>query len=305
MIKFKNIRALTGLSSLIAIAATSVAACSPASREESVEPRVELVDRTSQALSSGLLKWANGTYGAGCTNRMGSWSVHIGADTSVMTNPALSVLMNDTGCVLTLTGLEADDTYVGTPSIAMGTTYAATASSFAPVVDSGPGPLTFYANAKLDSVSFASNFAMTILFSNSAASASACPPASSTFASVSATASESQVVAPDYTVGLSGVTIQTDVNDVVQSATGSVTTTAIGQTGEFYVISTNQSLGSTFAAMDAEYALGTPAAVAASIAVSDFALVGETLPKIRNLILTHTVSGVTAYRVIQITFNAP
>lgn len=300
MNQLKNLRVLTSLS-FLAIAATSVVACSSRSGEESVAPRVETINRTHQVLSTGALQWANGTY-TNCQNRSGSWSARI-SGTADMTNAPLSVVKNDTSCTLTLTSLEADATYRGDPSIAMGVDYALAGSAFSLPVDGGPGPIAFYANADLSSVSFAGNFDMTILFSDNLADAS--PTVHATYAAVTSTASESQVAAPNYALDFNGLTLQTNVSHVVQSATGTVATTATGQTGESYVISENSSLGSTFADIDAEYALGTPAAVDTSIAISAFDLGGKTLPALRNLLILHTESGVAAYEVIRITFAAP
>jgi hypothetical protein len=296
MNQLKNLRALTSLS-FLAIAATSVVACSSPSGEESVEPHVATINRTHQALSTGALKWANGTY-TGCQNRSGSWSARISGSGS-MTNGALSVVKDDTNCVLTLTSLEADATYDGDPSIAMGVDYALAGSAFS----TGGGAVAFYANADLSSVSFAGNFGMTILFSDDLADTS--PTVHATYAAVTSTATESQVAAPSYALDFSGLTLQTNESHVVQSATGTVATTATGQTGESYVISESTTLGSAFADIDAEYALGTPAAVDASIAISAFDLGGKTLPALRNLIILHTESGVSAYEVIRITFAAP
>jgi hypothetical protein len=296
MNSLKNVRALTGLASLFVLAAASFA-CSGPSGDESVTPRVETIDRTHQALGTGALKWANGTY-TGCQNRSGSWSARI-SGTAAMTNAALSVVKDDTSCVLTLTSLEADATYAGNPSIAMGTAYANAGSAFS----TGGGATAFYANAQLSAATFAADFSMTILFSDDLASAS--PSVNATYAAVSGSASESQVPAPSYALDFSGLTLQTNAAHVVQSATGSVVTSALGQTGESWVISSNQSLGSSYAAIDAEYALGTPASVGASIAISAFGLGGATLPTVRNLIISHTVSGVTAYEVIRVSFAAP
>ncbi|MDB5219517.1 MAG: hypothetical protein JWO86_7444 [Myxococcaceae bacterium] len=296
MITSKNARSIIGLSSVLALAASSFACSAPAG-EESVEPRVETINRSHQALSSGALKWANGTF-TGCQNRSGSWSARI-SGTDPMPHPALTVVKDDVDCTLTLTSLEADATYDGDPSIAMTTSYATSGSAFS----TGGGSIAFYANADLSSASFAGNFGMTILFSDDLADTS--PTVNATYATVTATASESQVVAPSYALDFGGLTLQTNVSHVVQSASGNVTTTATGQTGESYVISENTSLGLDFADVDAEYALGEPAAVGSSIAIDAFDLGGKTLPVTRTLIIQHAESGVPAYQVVRITFAAP
>ncbi len=292
----KNVRAFVGVSSVLALAASSFA-CSAHGGDELVQARVETVDRTHQALSTGALKWANGTYGAACQSHRGeSWSARI-SGTDPMDNQALSVVKNDTACVLTLTSLVADAAYLAAPSIDMTDTYADAGSSFA-VQD---GNIAFYANAELSSTSFASDFTMTILFSDDLRSVS--PSVTATYASVSGSASESQVPSPQYSLDFSGITLQTDIAGNVEAATGSVAVTALGQTGESYVINNNQSLGSTFADVDAAYSASSPATLGATIGMGAFGL--TQLSSVRNLIISHTESGVTSYEVIRITFNRP
>jgi hypothetical protein len=289
---------LAGLASTLALAAMSSVGCSVAS-EDSVSPTVQVVDKTRQALSAGALKFVNGTYST-CTSRTGNWSARIsGTDISdPMPYAPVSVVKNDAACRLVVTALKADATYAGNPSITMVTSYAGTASSFA----AGSDPIAFYGNAKLSALTYAAGFTMTILFSDNLADATDSTAAS--FASVSSTASESQVVAPDYTLDFGALALQTDALQVVQSASGSIAPSATNQTGERFVVSSNGSLGSTFAAVDAEFLDGTPQALEATIPASDLGLNGAELPAVRSLIIAHTVSGVTAYQVIRITFNA-
>lgn len=282
---------LVSLTSLFALAVPA-AGCAG---EESVSPTIQLVDRTSQALSTGSLTHVNGTY-QDCESRIGNWSARIsGADP--MTYDAVSVVKGDAACRLVVTGLVGTDAYAAAPSITMVSAYAATASAFAP----DGQPTAFYGNAKLDALTYQSAFVMTILFSDDLADSDSATSAS--FASVSSTASESQVPAPDYALTFDGFAIQTDIDQVVQSATGAVTATATEQTGELYVVSSNALLGSSFADIDAEFALGNAAALGAPLPASAFDLEGATLPAVRNLIMVHTVSGVSAYEVIRITFQ--
>jgi hypothetical protein len=281
-----------------------------ASPPASVSPQLQLVDRTTHALSTGAMKWVNGTYTT-CTDPAGgglrvdgtAWSAHISG--GAMTNPALTVVKNDMACTLAITSIEADATYTGTPAVAIHTSYNGSASSFA---TTAMGPISFYANAKADDLSFANTFSLTVLFSDNLSGASS--NTSATYASVAAPANgTTQVVSPDYTVSFLSFGITTDINQKVQTATGSVTVNTVSNLGEKYVINTNQTLGATFAIIDAAYlAGGTPVTVAGSIAASAFTLDpgggSVTLPTIRNVIIAHTVSGVTSYEVIRITFNA-
>jgi hypothetical protein len=286
-------RLMAGPASMILL----VIAAGGCSSAEEVTPEIELLDRTTQALGVGVLEWVNGTYGAGCVTRSGAWSARISGSAG-MDNPALSVIMNNTACVLTLTELVGTDTYLATPDIALGASYAGSASTFA--IDGEA--LAFYANAKLDSLAFASNFTLTIPFSDDPGAASG--STSATYASVSSTGNQAQqVLAPDYAVGFGSLVLRTDVDQVVTTASGTVSLSLGSQAGEFYVVNTNASLGSDFADIDAAYAAGTPAAVAATIPAASFSLGGTTLPEHRNIIILHASNGVKAYQVVTITFN--
>ena len=75
-----------------------------------VHPAVNLVDRTTAALSLGSFMEINGSFGAGCTSRSGAWSVGINGF-AALTNPALSVLQGDSGCILDVASAR-----IGTPA---------------------------------------------------------------------------------------------------------------------------------------------------------------------------------------------
>jgi hypothetical protein len=287
-------RPIAGFTSMIVLAI----AASGCGSEEEVTPEVELLDRTTQALSVSALEWVNGTYGAGCVTRSGAWSARI-SGSATMDNPALSVVMNNTACVLTLTELVGTDTYLATPDIALGASYAGSASTFA--IDGEA--LAFYANAKLDSVAFASNFTLTIPFSDDPAAASG--STSATYATVSSTGNQAQEIpAPDYSVGFGSLVLLSDVNQVVTTASGTVSLSVGAQAGEFYVI-TATSPGATFASIDAAYTalVGSQTAVAATIPAASFSLSGTTLPETRYVIILHAANGVKAYQVATVTFN--
>ena len=150
---------------LLALAAAS-AACLPGSSElESVTAEPHTVS-TTQALDDGSITAINGTYGADCLDRTGSWTILVSGTTA--TNPLLSVVKNNVDCELTLTSLVADQTYTAVSSIAMTASYADGASAFT-VGDAGA--VRFYANAKLDSTTFAGNFVVTVLVSGNPSAA--------------------------------------------------------------------------------------------------------------------------------------
>jgi hypothetical protein len=128
-------------------------------REDAARGSARSFDHTTQALSSGALLSANGTYGGACLNRSGSWSVAIDIS-AVLDHPELSVVTNDVACQLTLTELHtASGIITATPTILLSTSYQGTPSRFG-------SPVDFYANARLSSIAFEGDFVLSILYSD-------------------------------------------------------------------------------------------------------------------------------------------
>lgn len=263
--------------------------------DSSVSGQIETIDKRSGTLLAADLESANGTYGAGCTNRTGSWSVgiEIGA---VLDHTALSVVANNDACVLTLTELRTTDgALTATPSITLTTSYKVTPSEF-------DNPVAFYGNAKMDSVSFASDFLITILYADDPDSAT--DDNTAEFEVTQASAEGDSVSAPNYTIDPDALDVLADADQVVVSATGGVALTAGSVAGQTSVVVEASGLD-TYAELDAAYLAGTPAAIGASVPAADFTLVGEdldTLPK-RTLIIANIESSVASYQAFEITFH--
>ncbi|MDP9036398.1 MAG: hypothetical protein M3O50_16480 [Myxococcota bacterium] len=300
--------AVAGLLSIGVLGAVS--GCGPSPSADSVGANVLLIDRTSQALSTGALTYANGTY-SGCVSKAGSWSAFISGDGG-MEYPALKVVKNDVNCALILTELVSTFDYRTSPSITLATTYAGSQSAFLLDPEDGGAStsgVAFYANAKASGIgAFGADFTITVLLSDDLGAAS--PAATATYVAVTATApgdagaTATVVPSPNYTVGFGDLSIQTDVGQVVQTASGTVALNAGTQAGELYVIDSNQSLGSNFDSIDTAYGAGTPVAVAPTLLVGAFSLPTAQLPTVRNVIIVHTANYVRAYEVIRITFTA-
>jgi hypothetical protein len=272
----------------------------PACSEDGSAPgSLVVLNRMRSALTAAQVASVNGTYGAACTNRTGAWSAAVAGGT--MTNPALSVIQNDTDCVLTLTQVKASKTgTLGTlaanPAIALTTSYEVTPSSFGT-------PLEFYANAHLSAVTFAAPFILTLLYSDDSGLAVASNTAQFQVTSASVTAQS--VPAPEYTLDVSGLIVTTDIDNVIVSSTGTAALTDTGQDAQTYVVVSATDLD-TYVEIDTAYTGVVPTAFAASIPSSDFAIgTGVTLPQIRTLILANLANGVRSYKAFQITFNAP
>lgn len=281
------------------IASVGAAACALAlfgcAGSNSVSGSIEAIDKREGTLLAADLESANGTYGAGCTDRTGSWSVEIEIGATLDHDP-LSVVLNDDGCVLTLTELRTTSgVLAATPSISLGTSYKMSPSAF-------DDPAVYYANAKLDSVSFASDFVLTLLYSDNPDLAT--DDNTATFEVVEASAVGDSVSAPDYMIDPDGLNIIVDTDQIVVSATGSVGLTAGAVTGQNYVVVDAVGLD-TYAELDAAFTGDTPAALGASIPAAKFNLVGEDLDVAtkRTLIIANTEFGVASYQAFEITFH--
>lgn len=129
------------------------------SSEREVHGSITVYSDTAQALASADLISVHGTYGAGCTSRSGAWSVAVDSP-APPGPPGLSVLINDTSCVLTLTALlTAGGLVAAAPPIDLTTSYAAGPSKFS-------GSSVFYANARLSPASFSSDFELSLRYSS-------------------------------------------------------------------------------------------------------------------------------------------
>jgi hypothetical protein len=183
------------------------------------------------------------------------------------------------------------------PPIALTTSYQAAPSSFG-------SPIAFYANAKLDSVSFANEIVLTVVYSDDSSLATRSNTAN--FAVVVSTATAQSGRAPDYTLDVSGLSLLTDVNDVVVSAAGSASLSAGSVTGQKYVVVNEHALSTldTYAKLNAAFLAGTAAPLTTTIPVAAFTLVADdlTTSQIRTLIIANTTQGVASYQAFAITF---
>lgn len=124
-----------------------------------VRGQVETLTMRSATLLSEDLESVNGTYGVECVDRAGAWSLGIAVD-AALDNDELSVVINNDACVLTLTEIRTlDGAILADPPIALTTDYSVIPSAF-------NDPIAFHGNAKMDAVSFASDFTLTVLYSD-------------------------------------------------------------------------------------------------------------------------------------------
>jgi hypothetical protein len=284
-----------------------------ARRRRGPHPRVELIDRTTQGLTSATLEWANGTYGTGCKNPStgaahlvtDAWSLRISGSTA-LTNAALAVTKGDSDCTLSLTAIGTTSTvYPAAPSFALTTSYQGTASSF-----SAESAKAFYANAKISATDMASDFVVTIAYSDDLKQVDG-GTKTGTYAQFSGSADAGMVAAPHYTSG-NTITVSANENNTVSTTTGNFTLTVGTQAADAYrVIDGEINATLTFDNVDTAYNAveGGAAAVTITgspipIASSAILAVSVQLPAKRTVIVRRTENGVAAYQVFSLTFSA-
>jgi hypothetical protein len=270
--------------------------------EESVSPSsVVVTERTSNALVLATLTSATGMYGGNCTTHadLDTWTLSIPSATT-----DLSVVKGNGACVLSMQSLTANGVVytAATPVVLTGAYVPASATTF-----SGDG-LSFHGNAYISPVDFSGNFGVYILYSDDARLATGSNTAS--YAVVKTTSVlATGVPAPDYSLDVSLLDVQTDNDKIVEPVTGGFAKLTGGATtGQNYIVLASLT-NTTYAVIHAAFASPTPIAslVTGNIPASEFTLTGLDLssPQTRYVIIANASEGVSSYQVFTITFNAP
>ena len=290
----------------LAACVQSAAGCGAA---DDLTPQVILVDHSIAKLSLGALNALNGTYGAGCIGRTGSWSAAIGSFSGALDNAQLSVVKGNSACVLTLTSvLIGSGRFVPASTVTLGGSYSNSAVAY---TAEGDTAVAFFGNLRLSDATFTSSFSISLLYSDDSAAASA-GSTQSTYKYNSLGSTQSSIAPSDYEVDGSTVAIQTDANKTISDVSGAVDLTDGLVTGQEYVIS-SVVLGATpsFDEINAAYEAGTPVAISGanpSVFASALGLVGTSLATssaTREIIVAHIVNNIRAYQVITLTVLAP
>ena len=292
--------------SLLLMLSAIAAACDDGG-DRAVRPSVVLSGDMS-SITDGSVVALNGTYSA-CLERSGSWSVRVSGNAALDHDP-LSVISGDTGCVLAVTEVVADQTYTTSSPITLAASYQASVSAFVP---SGGSTTAFYANAKLDSVSFSGNFVITLVHSGDPSNIDA-GNVSATYATVQSSNQATIVPPPNYTISFTmgtAFTLQLDAAKTVTSASGNATLIDGSVTGTTYVIDQGTLAASpNYLAVQVAFLAGTPHAISGAnptIPASQFGLAGASLasPVVRTVIVGRLLGGVLGYELIKVTFRSP
>jgi hypothetical protein len=298
---------ITALVSLVGLTAMS-AGCSSSS-DGDVAARLEIINKTSSALSTGAITSVTGTYSAACSGRAAGGTDGWTVDMVTPHNTNLSVRKNDSDCILTVRNIvTADGTFIGNPAIALDTSYQASGSAFAKAAN----PLAFYGNAKISASTFGADFTITLLVSDDASGTDAGTAPTAGFATQSGSVSNSSTVpAPAYLLTFGDMTVTKDADNVVDSTGGFAQLgTEGGVEGEDYAVVEGDMSGATYAAVHAAYTSAATKGTLASLEndqlpSSAFGLETADLdtPTYRTVIIRHKVSGVSSYQYFSVLFN--
>jgi hypothetical protein len=306
-------RTLSFMAGLFALSGAFIAtACShPSSGSDRVSGRGKLVT-LSQALAANSLTSMHGSYGADCDlRRSGTWTVTIsgspGAD-------ELSVVRDDTNCVLTLTSVMAGSTeYVPASPIVLDGSFETNAVAFHTGEDEDV--VAFYANSKLDPADYSEDFDVVFVSSDEVSDVDG--GQYSAQVSVASASQASTIEAPNYELS-STIAYSASEENKVTGATGSITLGLPAEGGtyaaQYYRIVDGSSLGvsPSFNQVDDAFvtAGGAGQAMKSSFGWEELGLTnGAALSFQKTIIIqrveTDDASNVVSYQTFWLKFNPP
>jgi len=210
-LSFTSVASLFALLGVCAVGA----GCAQPTGNDKVGARLTVLGTAGSALSASDISSISGTYGGACADHASDgtdgWLLAAGTST-------LAVAKDDTDCVLTIQYISSGElTWTGTPAIALD---SANTWKDAPSVFASSGQASFYANAKISALSFAADFGITLLVSDTPSARTSDKAA--TFGTVNGSVTSQTVPAPDYTIDTSHMDIEKDADAVVLSTSGFV-----------------------------------------------------------------------------------
>ncbi len=281
---------------------------------DSVRADAELIDLQSALISSTTVMAIEGTYGAQCLARSGSWAIALNGYKFVVGETQLSVVSSDANCALAVTLIKA-----GTPTATVSYSpvvpfpldvpFAATGVAFRL---NGAGGTQFYANFHVQpDLSFNTDFTVQMAYSDDINATSVTVVTS--YAVSASTPSALVIPAPNESVSLAKVDVRVTSRNVIWLTNGTIQLTQGTVAGIQYVIDLD-TLGTppTFATVDASFNDPAKKHVALrgssqSIATRDLGLMGISVsrPQTRNIIIINNGSPAITYQLIQLIFTHP
>lgn len=244
------------------------------------------------------------------TPRMGvTWSAAV--SNMVGANPV--AVLNDTGCVLDITGLKVTDSVGATQTATAASNIVLSANYGPPILftftDSGTAKqITFYANAKITPTNFSANFAISVVYSDSADPLNTLTATGQYATVVPSSVTATNQPAPADVLGIGGIMYTRDAQNKLVTVTGNPTLATGNPAGQSYVITPGACM-SALASITAAYKAGPQVPVGMPPTSADFGLVvGQSIatPIQRCMIIGNCdvmTSMICSYELYQVTFQ--
>ena len=297
-----------------AFACVAAAGCgTQATLGADVFPTAQATANSQAAIDIGEVAEVTGSYGDGCKERQGAWSLAVKAS-ALLTHAALSVERDNSECVLLIDGIRigagtsTSGLYVPKAPIPLLGGYSNQPVGFGLSASAAPA---FYVNASiLPDISFHSDFTIQVVYAEDPAKCGESKPSAPPVA-IGGGVSIQGIATPDYIATLAKLKVNTSLLGIVTSVTGSVEIDATQQTGESYcVLPYDLGQNPAYEAVDAAFRALTPTPMPAdrhcSIPWIDLKLLGASLLQtaVRTLVIAHEVNGIRAYQTLTIKVNA-
>jgi hypothetical protein len=303
-----SLRSYRGLVASLTIFGSLAAGCT-AGGARNVSGKVEVLGQSTSAFMarSQTVSYVNGVYGPSCSGHSNGdpWSAGVNGQTS-FPNPAIAVEAGNSSCELSVTEVVSNgEAYLGDHPITLDLSYAGASAAYK---NDPSNPIGFFANAKIDSLAFQTDFTISLLVSNRPMDASDSQQAA--LASDTGTVSADDVLPPDYGIDLTSITTQTDSNGIIVNAGGYAQLSANDVPGPYgAIIEGELTSDATLEEIESAFNAGSPFNVGdltnLQIPVSQFDLVGEDVssgPAVRTVILLNRQAGVDSFQLVVLRF---
>lgn len=287
---------------LLTLASMQASGCTAASEDVATET----VWGNASIVTPGVVTSVNGKYEA-CVGRAGSWSLRV-TEAGTLSHPELNVQRDDLACVLLLTEIVADDTYVASRPFVLSTSY----QPFGIVFSSASGDAaSFLVNARLERDGYDADFLISLSYSQSLAASAGSDLVVRYDYAVPEALRDAPVV-PDYTLSFTdgaSYRLQLDAMKNVLGVEGDAMLMPGNTKGTTYAIARDVfGARPDYAAVEAAYTslgphfIDTPSP---RIAGKSLRLVGATLiePVSRTIIVAREQDGIRHYQLIELVFR--
>lgn len=269
---------------------------------QSQEPLVQVIPSSG---APGKINSIQGTYGPGCTNRLGTWALSLDGQCPALPDAPLSVEEGNGTCQLTLTTVVVDCVPYRTRGLPLAPNYQSFGYPFFKDGDCDP---TFYGNGNATDFLGIPPFVIKVLIDHNLGKTN--QPYIVQADHIAAFVIDQTIPAPNYTLDVSALDIKINASRIVVQATGVMTLVPGIHSGERYVIVPELAAAQrTYAAIDALFGTQPQFSVGTPIPAAVLNVVGQSLPnnpgRKYDILVVHEESGIRSYEDITLTLIGP